>query len=245
MTRCTNDADYGLVEVGSMYQWAYWHSDRWLIQAQLEAIYQLSKRCDYLEALDRVQGLNSPLHIPRCDECGEELDYLPWHFSEIRNRLQYRDLRACDDCWPRVKRRMLTLLKTRNIGGIVAEAKAEALEEAARLIEAAPQRTPYGRIDMQAVAKIHRERAREYREGQEGPLMMPVRVTQEMIEAGAQRLVRWDDGCKWPDSWDALDVAAARSDAERVIRSALAVSGELSPEKHANTTVDDPVHGEN
>lgn len=49
-------------------------------------------------------------------------------------------------------------------------------------------------------------------------------VTPAMIEAGAQRLVNWAcDGLTWPDSWSALDVTAARNDAERVIRSALAV----------------------
>lgn len=50
--------------------------------------------------------------------------------------------------------------------------------------------------------------------------------TPEMIEAAAQRLVRWEDGCTWPDSWDALTVAAARQDAERALRSALAVMAE-------------------
>lgn len=43
--------------------------------------------------------------------------------------------------------------------------------------------------------------------------------TAEMIEAGAQRLVQWEDGCVWPDSWSALDVAAARNEAERCWRS--------------------------
>lgn len=47
----------------------------------------------------------------------------------------------------------------------------------------------------------------------------PLEPTPEMIEAGAQRLVRWEDGCTWPDSWSGLDVAAARNDAERVWRS--------------------------
>lgn len=52
--------------------------------------------------------------------------------------------------------------------------------------------------------------------------------TPEMIDAGAQRLVNWAcDDLVWPDSWDALDVAAARNDAERVIRSALSASGDL------------------
>lgn len=43
--------------------------------------------------------------------------------------------------------------------------------------------------------------------------------TPSMIDAGAQRLVSWEDGCVWPDSWDALQVAAARNEAERVWRS--------------------------
>jgi nitrogen-specific signal transduction histidine kinase len=46
-------------------------------------------------------------------------------------------------------------------------------------------------------------------------------ITPAMIEAGAQRLVSWEDGCIWPDSWSGLQVAAARNDAERVLRSAL------------------------
>ena len=47
--------------------------------------------------------------------------------------------------------------------------------------------------------------------------------TPDMIEAAAQRLVRWEGDCTWPDSWDALSVAAARQDAERALRSGLAV----------------------
>ena len=47
--------------------------------------------------------------------------------------------------------------------------------------------------------------------------------TPEMIEAAAQRLVRWEGDCTWPNSWDALSVAAARQDAERALRSGLAV----------------------
>jgi hypothetical protein len=43
--------------------------------------------------------------------------------------------------------------------------------------------------------------------------------TQEMIEAGAQLLVRWEDGCIWPDSFDKLHVIAAKQEAERVWRS--------------------------
>tara|TARA_Y100001973_G_C5184062_1_gene326713 strand:+ start:794 stop:1297 length:504 start_codon:yes stop_codon:yes gene_type:complete len=48
-----------------------------------------------------------------------------------------------------------------------------------------------------------------------------VSITPEMIEAGAQRLVVWEDGSEWPDSWGPMVVAAARNDAERVLRSAL------------------------
>ncbi|QBJ80487.1 hypothetical protein [Aquitalea sp. USM4] len=43
--------------------------------------------------------------------------------------------------------------------------------------------------------------------------------SKEMIEEGAQRLVSWSDNCKWPDSWSAMQVAAARNDAEHVWRS--------------------------
>lgn len=52
-----------------------------------------------------------------------------------------------------------------------------------------------------------------------------VAITPAMIEAGAKRLVRWEDDCVWPDSWRSIDIAAAKQDAERVIRSALAVAG--------------------
>lgn len=48
----------------------------------------------------------------------------------------------------------------------------------------------------------------------------PLEPTAAMIEAGAQRLVRWETGQeKWPESWSALDVRASRNDAERVWRS--------------------------
>lgn len=50
-------------------------------------------------------------------------------------------------------------------------------------------------------------------------VLVPVEPTEAMIDAGAQRLVSWDDGCKWPDSWSELQVAAARNDAEKVWRS--------------------------
>ena len=47
----------------------------------------------------------------------------------------------------------------------------------------------------------------------------PLQPTVPMIDAGAQRLVRWEDGAVWPDSFDPLHVAAARQEAERVWRS--------------------------
>jgi len=43
--------------------------------------------------------------------------------------------------------------------------------------------------------------------------------TAAMIEAGAQRLVRFEEGSVWPDSWTPLQIAAARNEAERVWRS--------------------------
>lgn len=52
-------------------------------------------------------------------------------------------------------------------------------------------------------------------------LNQPIAISKEMIEAGAQRLVSWEGECVWPYSWDSADVAAARGDAERVLRSAL------------------------
>ena len=57
---------------------------------------------------------------------------------------------------------------------------------------------------------------------------IPLDPTKEMIEAGAQRLVSWEDGSKWPDSWDALQVRAARNDAERVWRSMYIAGSEAS-----------------
>lgn len=51
--------------------------------------------------------------------------------------------------------------------------------------------------------------------GQEPPLI----PTPEMVDAGAQRLVSWEDNCTWPDSWSPLQVAAARNEAEQVWRS--------------------------
>lgn len=55
-----------------------------------------------------------------------------------------------------------------------------------------------------------------------------VSITPEMIEAGAQRLVAWEDGSVWPDSWDSMTVAAARNDSERVIRSALGATDHIA-----------------
>lgn len=48
---------------------------------------------------------------------------------------------------------------------------------------------------------------------------LPLAPTPEMIDAGAQRLVRWEENSEWPYSWSALQVAAARNEAERVWRS--------------------------
>ena len=53
----------------------------------------------------------------------------------------------------------------------------------------------------------------------DGYVLVPLEPTHKMIEAGAQRLVSWEDGCVWPDSWDSLQVLAARNEAERVWRS--------------------------
>jgi len=57
-----------------------------------------------------------------------------------------------------------------------------------------------------------------------------VSITPEMIEAGAQRLVAWEENSEWPDSWDSMTVAAARNDAERVLRSALNVRADHIPD---------------
>lgn len=40
-----------------------------------------------------------------------------------------------------------------------------------------------------------------------------------MIDAGAQRLCRFEEGTKWPDDFSPLQIAAARHEAERVWRS--------------------------
>lgn len=47
----------------------------------------------------------------------------------------------------------------------------------------------------------------------------PLQPTPEMIEAGAQRLVSFEEDSVWPDSWAPLQIAAARNEAERVWRS--------------------------
>jgi hypothetical protein len=46
--------------------------------------------------------------------------------------------------------------------------------------------------------------------------LLPAYPTEEMIDAGAQRLVRFEDGTKWPDSFSAVEAAAARNEAVRV-----------------------------
>ena len=61
---------------------------------------------------------------------------------------------------------------------------------------------------------------------------IPLEPTKEMIEAGAQRLVRWETGKEiWPTSWSALDVSASRNDAERVWRSMWLAASPSPPEK--------------
>lgn len=52
----------------------------------------------------------------------------------------------------------------------------------------------------------------------------PVDPTLEMIDAGAQRLVSWGENSTWPDSWDALQVEAARTEADRCYRSMILVA---------------------
>lgn len=54
-------------------------------------------------------------------------------------------------------------------------------------------------------------------------------LTPEVIDAGAQRLASFEDGSVWPDSWDRMDVAQMRIQAERVIRSALVAHLALIP----------------
>jgi hypothetical protein len=67
----------------------------------------------------------------------------------------------------------------------------------------------------------------------------PIEPTTEMIEAGAQRLVSWEDNCVWPNSWSALQVAAARNEAERVWRSMwLCAEAAPTPPKFASVPVE-------
>ena len=66
-----------------------------------------------------------------------------------------------------------------------------------------------------------------------------VNPTKAMIEKGAQRLVSWEDGCVWPDSWDAFVVSAARNSAKRVWRSMYieAEAGSLPSESQARSNL--------
>jgi hypothetical protein len=59
--------------------------------------------------------------------------------------------------------------------------------------------------------------------------LVQLEPTKEMIEDGAQRLVSWEDGCTWPDSWSGLQVAAARNEAERVWRSMWLAAAPAAP----------------
>lgn len=52
-----------------------------------------------------------------------------------------------------------------------------------------------------------------------GSSTQPLAPTPDMLEAGAQRLVSWEDGSTWPDSWNPVQIAAARNEVERVWRS--------------------------
>ena len=67
-----------------------------------------------------------------------------------------------------------------------------------------------------------------------------INPTKEMIEAGAQGIVSWEDGCVWPDSWDAITVASARNTAERAWRSmyAEAATQQLQSESAARLKLD-------
>lgn len=53
--------------------------------------------------------------------------------------------------------------------------------------------------------------------------------TAEMIDAGAQRLASFGDDSVWPDSWSPGQVALMRSEAERVIRSAMLAARPAPP----------------
>lgn len=50
-------------------------------------------------------------------------------------------------------------------------------------------------------------------------MSVPLEPTEAMIDAGAQRLCRFEEGTKWPDDFSPLQIAAARNEAERVWRS--------------------------
>ena len=64
----------------------------------------------------------------------------------------------------------------------------------------------------------------------EGLKPCPLEPTDAMRDAGAQRLVSFEDNSVWPDSWDKLQIAAAKNEAERVWRSMwLAVEGRTAP----------------
>ena len=107
----------------------------------------------------------------------------------------------------------------------------------------APKRTQWGAGMMEGLVALGKDHTlRLYAEREALPLVVPalraalaqpeqalVDPTPAMIEAGAQRLVSWEDGSVWPDSWDALQVAAARNDAERVWRSMSAALKQPSP----------------
>lgn len=60
---------------------------------------------------------------------------------------------------------------------------------------------------------------------------VPLDPSPSMIDAGAQRLVSFEENSVWPDSWDKLQVAAAKNEAERVWRSMYlaAMQGEFIP----------------
>ena len=66
-----------------------------------------------------------------------------------------------------------------------------------------------------------------------------INPTREMIEAGAQRLVSWDEDCVWPDSWDVITLSAVRTQAERVWRSMYmeAAGGSLSSQAQAGSSL--------
>ena len=49
--------------------------------------------------------------------------------------------------------------------------------------------------------------------------VVPLDAEPDLIDQGAQRLASFEDNSVWPDSWDALQVSAARNEAERVWRS--------------------------